>query len=141
VEKELTEKEQADHRVWLDKVLAKAEAKPPMGRLLQALEDLNGWQPLNDDARDILRTSIVPLAKELMARLQAADPMEAWKNHPEEARGLSELIAAYVDLICSGPPFGSDDLFQRRELDQEAQAWRPWNATIRRRSGNEEDGH
>jgi len=98
VKKELTEKEQADHRAWLDKVLAEAEAKPPIGRWLQAFDDLDEWQPLNDDARDILRTSIVPLAKELMARLQAADPMEAWKNHPE-ARGLSELIAAFVDLI------------------------------------------
>jgi hypothetical protein len=36
-----------------------------------------------------------------MQRLQAPDPLEAWKNHPEEARALSDLIAEFSGFISA----------------------------------------
>jgi hypothetical protein len=62
-----------------------------------------------------------------MVRLQAADPLEALKNHPEAARSLSELIDAFAGFIWTSPSFGSHELFQREKLDQDERAWRPRN--------------
>jgi hypothetical protein len=129
VKKEQTEKKQPT--LSLDEVMAKWEDRPPLARLLQAFEELDCMQPLNNDARDVLRGTIVPIAIRLMARLQAADHTEEWKYQPEEARLLSDLIDGFFTFVDVGPPFGSGELFQREKLDQDEQAWRPWNPTMK----------
>jgi hypothetical protein len=54
-----------------------------------------------------------------MQRLQAPDPLEAWKNHPEEARALSDLIAEFsgfifCSLLSARTSFSSEKNWTRR---------------------------